>query len=108
SGGARAVVEYMAEVAVATGAADRGARHPEQVIGAFDHVAPGDRLPVAGPAGAGIEFGGGVVQCRGAGHAAEQAGHGWSFVIAAESPLGTVAAHDVEGRQRKELPPLCI
>src|SRR5574337_82976 len=67
------VVEDMAEMAVATGATDRGAAHAEQAVAAFDHVARGDRLPEAGPAGAGVELGGGVVQRRGAGHATEQA-----------------------------------
>jgi diguanylate cyclase (GGDEF)-like protein/PAS domain S-box-containing protein len=106
--GARAIVEHVPEVAVAACAADGGARHAKTAVAKLDHVAAGNRLPEAGPAGAGVEFGGRIVQRRPAGDAAEQALGRWLLVLAIEGHLSPVASHDLVGRRRKALAPLRI
>src|SRR6185312_16339806 len=74
AGGPRSIVEDMPEVTVAAGAGHRNAGHAEAVVGAFEDVAPGDGSVKAGPAGAGMELGIGVVERRRACGAAEDAG----------------------------------
>ena len=48
----------MAEVGTAFGAGDFGACHALGIVGMGDDVAA-DRIPKAGPSGAGVKFGGG-------------------------------------------------
>lgn len=103
-----AVVEDVAEVALATRAAHFGAQHAETGVAEFDHIVPGNRLPEARPARAGIEFGGVVVQRRGATRAAIKAARRWTFVLSAESGLGAAAAQDFERGRRQPSVPLGV
>ena len=52
----RPVIENMAEMCVAPRAEHLRTKHPEAVIRLFADVQIGNRLIVAGPAGAGVKF----------------------------------------------------
>src|SRR5271167_213370 len=53
----RPVVEHMAQVSIAAAAGDRIALHPKGAVAGLDDIHGRYRLPEAGPAGSGIEFG---------------------------------------------------
>lgn len=108
AGGLRAIVEHVSQVAVAAGAADRGTPHAKAAVANLHHVAAGNRLPEAGPASAGVELGGRIVQRSSTGDAAEQALGRWLLVLAIEGHLSPVAAHDLVGGRRESLAPLRI
>ena len=89
-----AVVEDVAEVAVAEAAGDGGADHHEGAVDGFDDVFFGDGLVEAGPAGAGVEFGGAEEEGEVAGAAAEEAGAVFIPTVAGEGALGGFVAED--------------
>ena len=92
SGGRRAVVEHVAQVGVAQAAQDFGAVHEEAVVGLGVDVFGGDGRGVAGPAGAGIELGGGAEERVAAADAAVESGGFRLIVGAGEGRVGGAAA----------------
>src|SRR5664279_5620448 len=101
SGGFWAVLENMAEVGVAIGAAHFDAIHAELVLVAvFEHIFA-DRLPEAGPAGAGFELGFRIEQRRATAHAAVDAEVMAIPIFAGEGGLGAaLAAHFILFRRQ--------
>src|SRR5947207_1319341 len=92
SGGTRAVVENVPQMAIAAGAEHLVARHPQRVVSGDGDVLFGDRLPEAGPAGAGLEFRFGVEQGRGAADAPIDSIGMVVGVLSGEGAFGAFAA----------------
>src|SRR3990170_3304129 len=87
----RSIGEDVAQVRVAAGAENLAAKHPETPVLVSDHVFPGDRLEVAGPAGTGFEFVLGREEWK---PAADATVHPGPLVVeqgAAERPFGSFA-----------------
>jgi hypothetical protein len=57
-----AIVEYMTQMGIATGAGDFVTRHAMRIIGTDMYAFGGIGFPEAGPSGAGIEFGFGAIE----------------------------------------------
>ena len=53
----RAIIEDMAQMRIALAALDLRTRHAKTIVDNFDHILFCNRLPKAGPASAGFEFG---------------------------------------------------
>src|SRR5687768_2922324 len=85
----------MAEMAVAAGAADFGARHAQRIVAEIAHVVAVERLVKARPAGAGFEFFAGAEERQ----AAEPAGIEARLLVvqkrAAERALGAVVEQNM-------------
>ena len=103
-----AVVEDVAEVAVAQSATDGGAHHHQRAVDGFDDVLIGDGLIEAGPAGAGFEFGFAGEEGEVAATAAEEACAVLIPTVAGEGALGVFVAEDPIGIFGEELLPLVI
>src|ERR1700733_3527392 len=104
----RPVIEDVTQVRVTAPARYGGALHSQAVVTALHDVLLGDRLPEAGPAGAGIELGARVEQLRAAADAGIQSIGVILVIRAAEGWLGPLVARDGIGQQRQLLAPLRI
>src|SRR5208337_1451914 len=96
AGGLGAVVEDVAQVRVALGAQHFVAGHTDAAVGLVLHVLLGDRLPEAGPAGAGVELGRRAEQRVLAADAAEDPLGVQVPVLAGEGALGAGEAGHVK------------
>ena len=95
----------MAEMRAATGADDLRALHAQAAVAAVAHGAGRQRLVEAGPAGATMELGPGVVQRMSAHGAHEGAITFVVRVFPGESPFGAAIEGDVVEIRRKDLFP---
>jgi hypothetical protein len=89
AGGLGAVIEDVAEVGFAATAGYFGAGHAEGSVGGLNNIFFGDGLVEAGPAGAGIEFGGGVEE---SGVAADAAENSLGVIVGIFVGVGTLGA----------------
>ena len=106
--GRRTIVENMADVGIAQGAADLHAFHQHAGIVQLANILFGQRSGEAGPARSGIEFGFGAEQRRRTTDAAEQARLVHLIIGAGVRRIGAGAARDVELRIRQRLFPFGI
>src|ERR1700676_764246 len=106
AGGAGAVVEDVAEMAVALRAQHFGADHAVADVALFVNVVLRRRLGKARPAAAGIEFGIRFEQRLSAAGADIGAGPPFMLVFAGERPLGRLLAQHRVLHRRQFLPPL--
>src|SRR5690606_10872369 len=96
SGGGRAIVEYVAEVAAAAGTGDLGAHHAVAEVSGLGDIFLYRRGVEARPAATGVEFGAGVEQQVAAAHAEVLPRPILAVVDAGEGTLGALlAAHRV-------------
>src|ERR1700677_243562 len=105
---ARSVVKNVALVSVALPARDRSARHAQGPVSGFDYILVRDRLPEAGPTGAGIEFGIRTEESSVTADATENAATVHIQQLAGEGPLCSCLTGDFKGKRRELLPPFRV
>lgn len=106
AGGARSVVEDVAEVTFTAGADVFRAAHAKGAVGAVEHVAGGDGRVETRPAGAGIVLGGGFEKWQVAAGADEGARFLGMEERAGMGAFGTALAEDVKLLRLEALAPL--
>src|SRR3546814_716588 len=107
-GGLGTIVEDVAEMGVAIGAAHLRARHEQRAILVLAHGTVVDRLIEARPAGAGLVFGVGIKQRLAAAYAAVEAVFLVVPVRPREGALRAMLARDLILFRRKLLSPLRV
>src|SRR5580765_937191 len=108
TGGARAVVEDVAQMAIAPRAEHLVANHAVGGVSGAGDILFGDGLPETRPAGAGLEFRFGVEQGRGAADASVDSIGMVRGVLSGEGPFGALSTGHFELLRRQLLPPFGV
>jgi len=108
AGGLGTIFENMAQVRLTAAAQHLGAHHEMAAVGFHFNGVLSERLPIAGPAGAGVIFAVGAKQFSPAGRAAIDPGGLVSGVFTGEGSLGALLSQDVILFRRQLRPPFGV